>query len=67
MASSSLDSKVRIYNIESDKEIREYKTIDMEAMQLWKIDYHPKNEEILYGTLSLNTTCKFIFTDISRY
>jgi hypothetical protein len=49
---------VRVYNVESENDIREHKVIDMEAMQIWKIDYHPKLEEVLHGTMSLNTTSK---------
>lgn len=68
IASSSIDSKIRVYNIESDSDIKEFKQFDMEAMQLWRIDYHPKNEEILYGTMSLNTLSKLIpYLDFANF
>ena len=47
-----------MYNVENEKDIKQHKVIDMEALKLWEIDYHPTKEELLYGTISLNTLSK---------
>ena len=54
IASSSLDSKIRIYNIDTDFNPQLYRTFEMDALRLWKFDFHPKTDELIYGTQSLN-------------
>lgn len=55
-----MDSKVRIYDIDSQDGFKEKKVLDLEPMQVYKIDYHPTKEQLLYGTLTLNTFGKLV-------
>ena len=54
IASTSLDSKIRIYSLEDGMNPQEFRVYEMDALRLWKFDFHPKTDELIYGTLSLN-------------
>ncbi|CAI2374906.1 unnamed protein product [Moneuplotes crassus] len=51
---TSLDSKIRVYDIHEEEGAKEVSSHDMDAISLFKFDYHPSREEILHGTLSLS-------------
>jgi len=53
---SSLDNSLRIFNIHQDSGVNLYKEVELPGPSgVWKIDFNPNGNEILTGTLSLQT------------
>lgn len=54
IAISSLDSKLKIFNLHPETGLTLYKEIfNIKQSDIWKLDFNPNGNEVLTGTISL--------------